>query len=90
MREDILTYKRKWGLVDIPDSQKVNAIIYNHVQGADDLNIDGDLDAIIREASLVYKTDAEDEEIRELGKFKYLRSLSDSINKFADEITNKY
>lgn len=90
MREDILSYKRKWGLVDISDSQRVNAIIYNHVQGADDLNIDGDVDSIIREASLVYTTDAEDEEIKALSKIKYRRKLRDSLNDFADDITKKY
>lgn len=90
MREEILAYKRKWGLVDIKDNQRVNEIIYNHVQGTDDLNMNGDLDNIIREASQVYTTDAEDEKIREFGKFKYLRSLSDSIREFADEITKKY
>lgn len=87
MREEILAYKRKWGLVDIKDNQRVNEIIYNHVQGMDDLNMDGDLDDIIREASLVYKTDAEDEKIRKFGKFEYLDKLSDSIREFADEIT---
>ena len=90
MREEILAYKRKWGLVDIKDNQRVNEIIYNHVQGMDDLNIDGDLDNIIREASLVYKTDAEDEKIRKFGKFEYLDKLSDSIREFADKITKKY
>lgn len=90
MREEILAYKRKWGLVDIKDNQRVNEIIYNHVQGMDDLNMDGDLDDIIREASLVYKTDAEDEKIRKFGKFEYLDKLSDSIREFADEITKKY
>ena len=90
MREEILAYKRKWGLVDIKDNQRVNEIIYNHVQGMDDLNIDGDLDNIIREASLVYKTDAEDEKVRALAKIKYRRRLRETLSKFADDITKKY
>lgn len=90
MREEILAYKRKWGLVDIKDNQKVNDIIYNHVQGADDLNIDGELDNIIREASLVYKTDAEDEKVRLLAKIKYRRRLRETLSEFADDITKKY
>lgn len=90
MREEILAYKRKWGLVDIKDNQKVNDIIYNHVQGADDLNIDGELDNIIREASLVYKTDAEDEKVRALAKIKYRRRLRETLSEFADNITKKY
>ena len=90
MREEILAYKRKWGLVDIKDNQRVNDIIYNHVQGMDDLNIDGDLDNIIREASLVYKTDAEDEKVRALAKIKYRRRLRETLSEFADDITKKY
>lgn len=90
MREEILAYKRKWGLVDIKDNQKVNDIIYHHVQGADDLNIDGELDNIIREASLVYKTDAEDEKVRLLAKIKYRRRLRETLSEFADDITKKY
>lgn len=90
MREEILAYKRKWGLVDIKDNQKVNDIIYNHVQGADDLNIDGELDNIIREASLVYKTDAEDKKVRALAKIKYRRRLRETLSEFADNITKKY
>lgn len=90
MREEILAYKRKWGLVDIKDNQRVNEIIYNHVQGMDDLNIDGDLDDIIREASLVYKTDAEDEKVRALAKIKYRRRLRETLSEFADDITKKY
>lgn len=90
MREEILAYKRKWGLVDIKDNQRVNEIIYNHVQGMDDLNIDGDLDNIIREASLVYKTDAEDEKVRALAKIKYRRRLRETLSEFADDISKKY
>ena len=90
MREEILAYKRKWGFVDIKDNQKVNVIIYIHVQGADDLNIDGELDNIIREASLVYKTDAEDEKVRLLAKIKYRRRLRETLSEFADDITKKY
>ena len=56
----------------------------------DDLNMNGDIDNIIREASRVYTTDAEDEKIRKFGKFEYLAKLRDSIREFADEITKKY
>ena len=72
------------------DNQRVNEIIYNHVQGMDDLNIDGDLDNIIREASLVYKTDAEDEKVRALAKIKYRRRLRETLSEFADDISKKY
>lgn len=89
-REEILDFKRKWGLVDIQDSQKVNVVIYNHVEGTDDLNIDGTVDNIILEAAGVYKTDAEDSEIRGLSKIKYRNQLRENLEKFADEVTKKY
>ncbi|WP_251717593.1 type I restriction endonuclease subunit R [Lactobacillus agrestimuris] len=89
-REEILSFKRKWGLVDIASSQKVNNVIYGHIEGSDDLNLGGELDDIVREASAVYKTDAEDEEIQSLNKIKYRRQLRDHLQKFADEIVKKY
>lgn len=90
MRSEILNYKRKWGLVDIPENQKVNEIIYNHVRGADDLNMNGEVDTIIKEATAVYKADAEDKSIKKLSRIKYMRSLRDDLSKFADEIVKKY
>ena len=89
-REEILLFKRKWGLVDIASSQKVNNVIYGHIEGADDLNLGGELDDIVREASAVYKTDAEDKEIQSLNKIKYRRQLRDHLQKFADDIVKKY
>lgn len=90
MREEILQFKRKWGLVDIKDSQKTNTIIYNHILNADDLNADGAVDAIIKEGSIVYKTDAEDAKVQELSKIKYRRQLRDQLNDFANQIVKKY
>ena len=89
-REDILSFKRKWGLVDIASSQRVNDVIYNHIEGADDLNLEGDVDNIVREASAVYRTDAEDEEVKSLSKIKYRRELRDNLQEFADDIVKKY
>lgn len=90
MRTAILNYKKKWGLTDITDSQLVNKIIENHVVGADDLNLDGELDNIVREAHSVYKTDAESDEIRKLSKIKYRTHLRRDIIKFADKIKQNY
>ena len=89
-REDILSFKRKWGLVDIASSQRVNEVIYGHIEGADDLNLEGDVDNIVREASAVYRTDAEDEEVKSLSKIKYRRELRDNLQEFADDIVKKY
>lgn len=90
MRGEILTYKKKWGLVDIKNSHTINEIIYNHVEGADDLNLNMELDEIVKEGAAVYKTDAEDENIQSLNKIKYRRALRDSLSEFADDIVKKY
>lgn len=90
MRTAILDYKKKWGLMDIQDSQLVNKIIENHAVGADDLNSAGELDNIVREAHSVYKTDAESAEVRKLSKIKYRTHLRRDITKFADQIKQNY
>ena len=85
-----MAFKRKWGLVDIASSQKVNNVIYSHIAGADDLNLSGEMDDIVREASAVYQTDAEDKEVQSLNKIKYRRQLRDHLQEFADDIVKKY
>lgn len=90
LRTAILQYKRKWGLTDIADSQLVNKIIEQHVPGADDLNLAGELDNIVREGHAVYKTDAESSEVRALSKIKYRTHLRRNIAKFADRIKKDY
>lgn len=90
MRSAIFDYKKKWGLADIENAQLVNRIIEKHVIGADDLNTDGELDNIVREANAVYKTDAESDEVKNLSKIKYRTHLRRDINNFADEIKRKY
>lgn len=89
-REDILQFKKKWGLIDISDSHLLNEVIDNHVEGADDMNNGGELKDIIKEASAVYSTDAEDKEIRSKSKIKYRNSLRQAITEFADDIKKKY
>lgn len=90
LRSAIFNYKKKWGLTDISDSQQVNKIIENHVLGADDLNLDGELDNIVREAHSVYKTDAESDDVKKLSKIKYRTHLRRDIAKFADQIKQNY
>jgi len=90
LRNDIFAYKRKWGLTDINSSQEVNQIISDHVEGADDLNINGVLDEIVKEACVVYRMDAESGEVKSLSKIKYRTSLRKNIKKFADQMVEKY
>ena len=54
------------------------------------MNMAGELKDIIKEASAVYSTDAEDEEVRAKSKIKYRNSLRQAITEFADEIKKKY
>jgi type I restriction enzyme R subunit len=89
-RSRIFEYKKQWGLADIKDSHLVNQIIDNHVLGQDDLNINGELDNIVKEAAVVYKTDAESEDIRKISKIRYRVKLKQGMAKFADEIKKNY
>ncbi|KRK80895.1 type I site-specific restriction-modification system, R subunit [Companilactobacillus nodensis DSM 19682 = JCM 14932 = NBRC 107160] len=89
-RNDIFDYKKMWGLADIDSSQEINKIIENHVKSADDLNINGILDEIVKEGTVVYRTDADEEEVRELSRIKYRTHLRRSFKKFADKMVDKY
>ncbi|WP_334329337.1 type I restriction endonuclease subunit R [Companilactobacillus sp. HBUAS59699] len=90
LRNDIFDFKKKWGLADIDSSQTINEIIENHVKAADDLNIDGVLDEIIREGTFVYRTDSDSEEVRKLPKIRYRTELRRESRKFADQMVDKY
>ncbi|WP_125714872.1 type I restriction endonuclease subunit R [Companilactobacillus kedongensis] len=90
LRNDIFEYKKTWGLADIDSSQSINKIIENHVKSADDLNINGILDQIVKEGSTVYIDDADAEHVRDLSKIKYRTHLRRSFKKFADQIVEKY
>lgn len=89
-RTAIYQYKKKWGLADIKDSQLVNEILDQHVLGADDLNVNGELDNIVREGHSVYKTDADSDDVKSLSKIKYRTHLRKDIQKFADDLKKKY
>lgn len=90
LRNDIFEYKKQWGLADIKNSFQINEIVANHVKYADDLNIDGALDEIVREGSKVYKTDAEAHDVSELSGIKYRTHFRRSFKKFADQMVDKY
>ncbi|WP_334352784.1 type I restriction endonuclease subunit R [Companilactobacillus sp. HBUAS56257] len=90
LRNEIFDYKKNWGLTDIESSQEINKLVSDHVKDADDLNINGALDEIVKEACVVYQTDAESEEIKQLSKIKYRTHLRRSFKKFADQMVDKY
>lgn len=90
MRSEIFDYKKKWGLADIESAQLVNKIIEAHVVGADDLNSAGELDNIVKEAQIVYKTDAESADVKSLSRFKYRSHLRRNLTEFADKVKKEY
>lgn len=89
-RSEILDFKKKWGLVDIEDSQTVNKLVNRHVYEQDDLNSNGELDNLVMEASKVYKVDAESKKVRDLSKIKYHNQLKQQLTEFADKMKRKY
>jgi len=90
LRNDIFDYKKDWGLADIDSSQKINKIVLGHVKDADDLNINGVLDEIVKEGTTVYTTDAESSRVKKLSKIKYRTHLRRSFKEFADQMVEKY
>lgn len=90
MRAEIFDYKKKWGLADIESAQLVNKIIEAHVVGADDLNSAAELDNIVKEAQMVYKTDAESADVKALSRFKYRSHLRRNLTEFADKVKKEY
>ncbi|WP_028984039.1 type I restriction endonuclease subunit R [Sporolactobacillus terrae] len=89
-RAEILRFKREWGLVDISQSKLVNQLIEKHTPGADDLNMTGELNAIIREGQTLYHEDAELDEVKRLSKVKYRNELRRAFTKFSDQIKKNY
>jgi type I restriction enzyme R subunit len=89
-RAEILRFKRQWGIVDISQSKLVNELIEKHTPGADDLNMTGELNAIIREGQTLYQEDAELEKVQHLSKVKYRNELRRAFTKFSDQIKKKY
>jgi type I restriction enzyme R subunit len=90
LRKDVFEYKKQWGLADIKNSYQINEIVANHVKYADDLNINGALDEIVKEGSKVYKTDAESSDVANLSGIKYRTHFRRSFKKFADQMVDKY
>lgn len=89
-RVQILQFKKRWGLVDIPATKEINNLLDQHTLGADDLNQMGELNNIIHEAQSYYPTDADDPIIRDLHKLKYRNQLRQAFTKFADELKKEY
>lgn len=77
-------------MADIKNSYQINEIVANHVKYADDLNINGALDEIVKEGSKVYKTDAESSDVSALSAIKFRTHFRRDFKKFADRMVDKY
>ncbi|MFT8881443.1 MAG: HsdR family type I site-specific deoxyribonuclease [Lentilactobacillus hilgardii] len=89
-RMQILAFKKRWGLVDIPSTKQINDLFLHHTIGADDLNQTGELNNIIHEAQGYYATDAEDPKVRTLHKLKYRNHLRQAFAEFADQLKQNF
>lgn len=89
-RMQILAFKKRWGLVDIPSTKQINGLLLHHTLGADDLNQMGELNNIIHEAQGYYETDAEDPKVRTLHKLKYRNHLRQAFTEFADQLKRNF
>ncbi|MCI1901766.1 MAG: HsdR family type I site-specific deoxyribonuclease [Bifidobacteriaceae bacterium] len=90
-RQEILKFKREWGLVDvIMANELINAMIKRHVPNKDDFNLAGELMELTKEASEYYKTDAESSAVREFSKVKYHNKFREAFKAFADRLSQKY
>lgn len=78
--------EKEMGVVDIKHSRSINDLIDKHVEGNDDLNIDRVEDTIIKEATEVYRTDAENDEIRGLAPIKYRMNFASSFKSLLTEL----
>lgn len=89
-RHYIYEFKQKWGIADIADHNEINSLIEHHMVGSDDLNMNHELDDIIKEAQAVYQTDAAIPEIREMSRIKYRKNLRQAITNMADDVKKHF
>ncbi len=90
VRHYIYEFKQKWGIADIADHNLINELVDQHMVGSDDLNINHELDSIIKEAQAVYQTDAATPEIREMNRIKYRIKLRQALNNMADDVKKHF
>lgn len=88
-RAEIGDFRKKWGLLDV-DLRKMNQMLDHHIVGKDDLDSTGMLSSIIARGQADYRDYVEDEGIKSLTKIKYRNHLRQALEKFADEIIEKY
>ena len=79
-------FKIKWGIIDVISSDEMSEMFRRHKRNALDLDDTGRLREIIAEASVNYKTLAQDEKVKALPTIKYRNNLREAIYKLADEL----
>lgn len=82
----LLDFRCKWGITEFIKSAEMRELFSRHRYGQQDLDDTGRLTKVIAEACNVYKTMADDAEVRALSRIKYRNGLRDAIYKKADEL----
>lgn len=72
------------------NKEKITHLIQQHTLEHDDLDMQGELANIIKEAQKSYQTTAHDQEVRNLKRVKYRTHLRQAFNDFADSMKRKY
>lgn len=90
---EIERFMQKWGLMDLTDGnnrKNIARLIQQHTLEHDDLDTQGELTDIIKEAQNSYKTAAHDKDVKNLRKVQYRNHLRQAFNDFADLMKRKY
>lgn len=87
---EILKFKQRWGLIDLPSENTIDKLIDHHTYEMDDLDSQGELSTLIKEAQVNYKVKAADHQIQQLSKIKYRKDVKQAFSEFADKMTQKY
>ena len=90
---EIERFMQKWGLLDLTDGnnrKNIARLIQQHTLEHDDLDTQGELTNIIKEAQNSYKTTAHDKDVKNLRKVQYRNHLRQAFNDFADLMKRKY
>lgn len=91
LRQEILAFKRKWGIVDIATANTlIKTMLQRHQLESDDLNSGDELSDLLNIAVKLYQTDSSDEEIRNLPKITYRNQFREAMKRFADSVALKY
>ena len=95
-REQILEFRKKWGLLDVASAQElINKIVERHVVGSDDLNQGSEMKKLLAGAlktegdGYYFQHDATDPEVRALSRLEYNNKLRKAMKQLVDNIAQQ-